>query len=160
MVSNQASRASRLGFDEETIQAFRERLRGHLLQPGDPEYGNARQVWNAMIDKRPALIAQCAGAADVIAAVNFAREHGILVSIKGGGHNVAGNAVCDSGLMIDLSNMKSVRIDPTARVARVEPGVTWGEFDAEAQAFGLATTGGIVTTTGVAGFTLGVVLAG
>lgn len=108
-----------------------------------------------MIDKHPALIARCAAAADAIAAVNFARDHDILVSVRGGGHNVAGNAVCDGGLMIDLSMMKSVRVDPASRTARAEPGVTWGELDAETQAFGLATTGGVVTTTGIAGFTLG-----
>ncbi|MGA7669248.1 MAG: FAD-binding oxidoreductase [Nitrolancea sp.] len=155
MVSGWASRTARLDIDEEAIQEFSETLRGTLLKPGNPAYDDARHIWNAMIDRRPAMIARCMGTADVMAAVRFARDHQIRASIKGGGHNVAGNAVCDDGLMIDLSLMKSVRIDPTDRTARVEPGVTWGEFDAEAQTFGLATTGGIVTTTGVAGFTLG-----
>ena len=141
--------------NQAAIEAFRTRLRGPLLQRGDDGYDAARTVWNAMIDRRPALIARCAGAADVIASVTFAREHGLLVSIRGGGHNVAGAAVADGGLMIDLSRMKSIRIDPAGRTARAEPGLTWGEFDRETQAFGLATTGGICSETGIAGVTLG-----
>src|SRR5207302_1976742 len=109
----------------------------------------------AMTSATPALIARCAGVADVMAAVRFARAHGILVSVKGGGHNITGNAVCEGGLMIDLSPMKSVRVDPVKRTARAEPGLTWGEFNRETQAFGLATTGGVVSTTGIAGLTLG-----
>ena len=108
-----------------------------------------------MIDRRPAVIVRAAGAADVIRAVGFAREHRLLLAVRGGGHNIAGNAVCDGGLMLDLSPMKSVRVDPAARTARVEPGVTLGEFDRETQAFGLATPLGINSTTGVAGLTLG-----
>jgi FAD/FMN-containing dehydrogenase len=108
-----------------------------------------------MIDRRPALIARCTGTADVIAAVTFAREHGLLLSIKGGGHNVAGKAVCDDGLLLDLSPMKGIRVDPVARTGRAEPGLTWGELDAEAQAFGLATIGVDVSTVGIAGVTLG-----
>ena len=108
-----------------------------------------------MIDRRPALIACCHGVADVINCVNFARTNELLVAVRGGGHNVAGSAVCDGGLMIDLSGMKSVRVDPERRTARAEPGVTWGDFDRETQAFGLATTGGQISTTGVAGLTLG-----
>jgi FAD/FMN-containing dehydrogenase len=108
-----------------------------------------------MIDRRPALIARCAGAADVIAALAFAREHGLAVSVRGGGHSVAGMAACKGGLMLDLSPMKAVRVDPAARTARAEPGMLWGEFDREAHAFGLATPGGVVATTGVAGLTLG-----
>jgi FAD/FMN-containing dehydrogenase len=108
-----------------------------------------------MIDRRPALVVRCAGAADVLRAVRFARDNDLLVGVRGGGHNIAGNAVCDGGLQIDLSLMKSVRVDPVARTARVEPGVTLGEFDREAQAFGLATPLGINSTTGVAGLTLG-----
>ena len=108
-----------------------------------------------MIDKRPALIVRCVGVADVIQAVNFARTHDLLVAVRGGGHNVAGNAVCDGGLMIDLSPMKSVHVDPVRRTARAEPGATWRDFDHETQAFGLATTGGVIPTTGVAGLTLG-----
>src|SRR5215204_1296132 len=108
-----------------------------------------------MIDNRPALIARCAGAADVIHSINFARNNEFLVAIRGGGHDVAGTAVCDGGLVIDLSRMKGIRVDPTRRIARAEPGLTWGEFDQETQAFGLATTGGFVPTTGIAGYTLG-----
>ncbi|CAN5750349.1 FAD-binding oxidoreductase [soil metagenome] len=108
-----------------------------------------------MIDKRPALIARCAGTADVITAVKFAREHDLRVAVRGGGHNVAGSACCDDGLMIDLSTMKGVRIDPESQTVRAEPGLTWAEFDHETEAFGLAVTGGAVSTTGIAGFTLG-----
>jgi FAD/FMN-containing dehydrogenase len=140
---------------EETVAAFKATLRGTLLRAGDAGYDEARTLWNAMIDKHPALIVRCAGVADVISAVNFARSHDLLVAVRGGGHNVAGNAVCDGGLMIDLSPMQSVRVDPVQRTARAEGGVTWGEFDHETQAFGLATTGGVIPTTGIAGLTLG-----
>ena len=140
---------------EDTIAAFKTTLRGALLRPGDDGYEAARTLWNAMIDKRPALIVRCVGVADVIQAINFARTHDLLVAVRGGGHNVAGNAVCDGGLMIDLSPMKSVHVDPVRRTARAEPGATWREFDHETQAFGLATTGGVIPTTGVAGLTLG-----
>jgi FAD/FMN-containing dehydrogenase len=143
------------GLDEATIQEFRAGLRGTLLCPGDDGYDAARAVWNGMIDKRPALMACCAGAADVITAVNFARSHNLLVAVRGGGHSVAGNAVCDGGLVIDLSRMKGIRVDPTRRTVRAEPGLTWAEFDRETQAFGLATTGGFVPSTGIAGLTLG-----
>jgi len=142
-------------FTSEDLEALRERLRGALLLPGDSGYDESRSVWNAMIDRRPAAIVRAAGAADVIHAVELAGRHGVPPAVKGGGHNIAGNAVCDGGLMIDLSRMKSIRIDPVARTARVEPGVTLGEFDREAQAFGLATPTGINSTTGVAGLTLG-----
>lgn len=142
-------------FSETDIQKFKAQLRGELIQRGDPHYEEARKVFNGMIDKRPALIVRCVGVADVIAAVHFARETDVLVSIRGGGHGVVGNAVCDDGLVIDLSAMKSVRIDPKKRTARAEGGVTWGDFDHETQAFGLATTGGIVPSTGIAGLTLG-----
>ena len=141
--------------DADAIGQFRARLRGGHLLPGDDGYDAARSIYNAMIDHRPAIIARCAGVADVIAAVNFARSNGLLVSVRGGGHNVSGNAACDRGLMIDLSPMKGVRVDPQGRTARAEPGVTWGELDRETQAFGLATTGGLVSTTGIAGLTLG-----
>jgi FAD/FMN-containing dehydrogenase len=143
------------GLGEPSVRALSAGLRGGLLQPGDDGYDTARTVWNAMTDNRPAVIARCAGAADVIHCVRFAREHELLVSVRGGGHNVAGNAVCEGGLMIDLSPMKSVRVDAVTRTARAEPGVLWGEFDRETQAFGLATTGGQVSTTGIAGLTLG-----
>jgi FAD/FMN-containing dehydrogenase len=140
---------------EDTIAAFKTTLRGALLRPGDDGYEAARTLWNAMIDKRPALIVRCVGVADVIQAINFARTHDLLVAVRGGGHNVAGNAVCDGGLVIDLSPMKSIHVDPVRRTARAEPGVTWGAFDHETQAFGLATTGGDIPTIGIAGLTLG-----
>jgi len=141
--------------EEEEVKKFQTRLRGRLLRPGDDGYDDARKIWNGMIDRRPALIARCTGAADVLAAVTFAREQGLLVSIRGGGHNVSGNAVCEGGLMIDLAPMKSIRVDPIVRTARAEPGVLLGEFDRETHAFGLATTGGFISTTGIAGLTLG-----
>jgi FAD/FMN-containing dehydrogenase len=139
----------------DAIKQFRTELRGGHLLRGDDGYDAARKIYNAMIEHRPAIIARCAGAADVISAVNFARNNGVLVSVRGGGHNVSGNAVCDGGVMIDLSPMKSVRVDPQGKTVRAEAGVIWGEFDRETQAFGLATTGGLVSTTGIAGLTLG-----
>jgi FAD/FMN-containing dehydrogenase len=130
-------------------------MRGPVILPEDPGYDDARSIWNAMIDKRPGAIAQCTGVADVMHAVQVAMDYGLLVSVRSGGHNIAGSALCDDGLTIDLSRMKSVRIDPDARLAYVEPGATLGDFDHEAQAFGLATSLGINSTTGVAGLTLG-----
>jgi len=141
--------------DQTAVEKFKSSLRSELLQSGDAGYDEARKVWNGMIDKRPALIARCAGVADVIHCVNFARANNLPIALRGGGHNVAGNAVCDGGLMIDLSRMKSVRVDPTQRTARAEPGLTWREFDCETEAFGLATTGGQISATGIAGLTLG-----
>ena len=141
--------------EEATVQKFADSLRGPLLGPGEDGYDGARKVWNGMIDRRPALIARCAGVADVVAAVRFARTHELLVSVRGGGHNITGNAVCEGGLMIDLSRMKSVRVDPARRTARAEAGLTWGEYNHETQAFGLASTGGVVSTTGIARLTLG-----
>ena len=149
------STAATAAIRETDVEAFKSRFRGPLLGPNDDGYERARRVWNGMIDRRPALIARCAGAADVRAAVNFARERQLPVSVRGGGHSVAGKAVCDAGVMIDLSLMKSIRVDSSARTARVEPGVLWGEFDRETQAFGLATPGGLVSTTGIAGLALG-----
>jgi FAD/FMN-containing dehydrogenase len=137
------------------IENFAAALRGQLLRPGDETYERARKIWNGMFDRRPALIARCAGAADVIAAVNYARESGLPVAVRGGGHSFPGHSVCDGGLVIDLSPMKGLRVDPAARTARAEPGVRWLEFDHETQAFGLATTGGTVSDTGIAGLTLG-----
>lgn len=136
----------------ETLQLS---LRGILLFPGDEAYDKARTVWNAMIDRKPAMVACCASAADIRQAVNFAHRHRLLTAIKGGAHNIAGNAVCEGGFLIDLSRMRAVTVDPIASVAHVEPGVTLGEFDQECQAFGLATPVGINSTTGVAGLTLG-----
>ena len=141
--------------EEAAVEEFKAGLRGELLRPDDEGYEEARTVWNAMIDKRPALVARCAGAADVIHSVNFARINEFLVAVRGGGHDVGGTAVCDGGLVIDLSRMKGMRVDPTRRTVRAEPGLNWGEFDQETQAFGLATTGGFVPTTGIAGLTLG-----
>ncbi|TDN58981.1 FAD-binding oxidoreductase [Paraburkholderia sp. BL10I2N1] len=130
-------------------------IRGQVLQPGNPAFDEARRIWNGMIDRRPALIVFCAGVADIRRAVAFARDNNLLLAVRGGGHNIAGTAICDDGLVIDLSQMKSVRIDPAARRAYVEPGNTLADFDHEAQAFGLATPLGINSTTGVSGLTLG-----
>lgn len=138
-----------------TVVALSSHLRGAILRPGDDGYEDARKVWNGMIDKRPALIARCADVGDVVDAVRLAREHDLLVSVRGGGHNIAGKAVCDGGLMIDLSGMRSVQVDPAKRTAHVGGGALIGDLDREAQAFGLATTAGIVTHTGVGGLTLG-----
>jgi len=139
----------------ESIEAFEATVRGPVLRPESPGYDEVREIWNAMIDKRPGLITRCAGAADVMYAVRFAREHGLLVSVRGAGHDIAGNAISDGGLLIDLSGMKSVHVDPASKTVRVEPGVTLGELDHETQAFGLAVPVGINSTTGVAGLTLG-----
>ncbi|MND58038.1 6-hydroxy-D-nicotine oxidase [compost metagenome] len=137
------------------IDEFKAHFRGEVLLAADADYDEVRQIWNAMIDRKPALIARCTSPEDVGLAVEFARKHGLLVSIRGGGHNIAGNAVCDGGLMIDLSLMKSVQVDPTTRRASVEPGCTLADVDAAVQAHGLATPLGINSTTGVAGLTLG-----
>jgi FAD/FMN-containing dehydrogenase len=137
------------------IENLRKLLSGALLTPAAAEYEVARKVWNGMIDKRPALIARCAGTADVAACVNFAREHDVLISVRGGGHNFAGKAVCDGGLMIDLSPMKGIRIDAARQIARAQTGLKLGEFDRATQEYGLATPLGIATTTGIGGLTLG-----
>jgi FAD/FMN-containing dehydrogenase len=130
-------------------------FRGRLITAHDADYDAARAVWNAAIDRRPRLIARCIGAADVTAAVRFARDHDLAIAIRGGGHNVAGTAVCDDGIVIELSAMRAVRVDPAHRVAWVQGGALWGDVDQETQVHGLATTGGIVSHTGVAGLTLG-----
>jgi FAD/FMN-containing dehydrogenase len=139
----------------DTMAALRQTLRGSLCLPQEAGYDEARTIWNAMIDRHPGAVVRCKGAADIVCAVRFAREHGLSLAVRGGGHNIAGNAVCEGGLLIDLSPMRAVRVDPARRTARVEPGATLGEFDKEAQAFGLATPLGINSTTGVAGLTLG-----
>jgi FAD/FMN-containing dehydrogenase len=139
----------------DSVETLKGALRGQLLQPQDAGYDEARKIWNAMIDRRPALIVRCQGVADVRRAVSFARESGLALAVRGGGHNIAGSALCDGGIVIDLSLMKSVRVEPAIRRAYVEPGATLGDFDHEAQAFGLATPLGINSTTGVAGLTLG-----
>jgi FAD/FMN-containing dehydrogenase len=140
--------------DQSVLSAFRETLRGSLLLPDDLEYDATRCVWNGMIDRRPAIIVRCQAVADVIAAVNLARTNGLLVAVRGGGHGVAGHAVCDGGMMIDLSNMRSVRVDSAARRAWVQGGATWGDVDCETTALGLATPGGLISMTGVGGLTL------
>jgi len=137
------------------LEALRATIRGALLLSGDEGYDRARRVWNGAFDRRPALIARCAGSADVIQAVNFGRAHDLLVAVRGGGHSFSGQSVCEGGLMIDLSAMKSIRVDPLRQTAWLEPGVLLGEFDREAQAFGLATTAGTISHTGAAGLTLG-----
>ena len=141
--------------EEFAFEELRANLRGALIRPADEGYDEARALYNAMIDKRPALIARCADAADVITCVNFAREHELPLAIRGGGHNGPGLGSCDEGLIIDLSAMKGVRVDPKARTARVEGGATWGDVDHATHAFGLATVSGIISTTGVGGLTLG-----
>ena len=137
------------------IEKFETSLRGELVQRGDERYDEARKLWNGMFDRRPALIARCAGTADVISAVNFARDNGLQVAVRGGGHSFPGHSVCDGGLVIDLSPMKGIRVDPAARIARAQAGAKWIDFDHETQAFGLATTGGTASDTGIAGLTLG-----
>jgi FAD/FMN-containing dehydrogenase len=137
------------------LESFRASFRGELVLPSDATYDVARRVWNGAIDKRPALIALCSGAVDVVRAVEFAREHDLIVAVRGGGHNVAGHGTCDGGIVIDLSPMRGISLDLARRAIRVQAGATWGDVDHETQAFGLATTGGLVSTTGIAGFTLG-----
>src|SRR5437660_12722943 len=141
--------------DEATVEQFKASLRGELIQPGDPGYYEARKVYNGMIDKRPRMIARCSDVADVISCVNFARENDILLAVRGGGHNGAGWAVADEALVIDLSAMRGVRVDPQERTVRIEGGATLGDIDHATHAFGLAVPSGIFSTTGVAGLTLG-----
>jgi FAD/FMN-containing dehydrogenase len=137
------------------LERLRDSLHGPLIQPGDRGYDEARSIWNGAIDRRPACIARCTGVADVVAAVRFARDRDLEIAVRSGGHGVGGHALCDGGLVIDLSPMKGIRVDPARRTARAEAGVLWGELDRETQLFGLATVGGIVTHTGIAGLTLG-----
>jgi FAD/FMN-containing dehydrogenase len=137
------------------IEEFETKLRGKLVQTGDENYDEARKVYNAMIDKRPSLIAYCNDVADVITSVNFTRENNLLTAIRGGGHNGGGLGICDDGLVIDLSNMNGIRVDPEERTAQVEGGCRWGDVDHATHAFGMATPSGIISTTGVAGLTLG-----
>ncbi len=141
--------------DPKAADELRGRFRGALLRPGEEGYDEARRVWNGAIDRRPALIARCAGADDVVEAVRFARDRDLLLSVRGGGHSIAGHGVCDGGLMIDLSLMKAIRVDPSARIARAAGGVVWSELDRATQGAGLATTGGIISHTGIGGLTLG-----
>jgi FAD/FMN-containing dehydrogenase len=141
--------------DAERIEALSATFSGALLQPGDDGYDDARRIHNGLIDKRPALIARCRGTADVVDAVTLAREAGLEISVRGGGHNVAGRAVTDGGLMIDLAEMKGIQVDSEARSIRAQGGVTWNEFNREATVHGLAVTGGAISSTGIAGLTLG-----
>jgi FAD/FMN-containing dehydrogenase len=142
-------------FEKRIVAAFESRLHGSVIVPGDQEYDAARRVWNGMIDKYPAIIVRCASVADVVASVNFARDNDLLVSVRGGGHNVAGHATNDGGIVIDLSGLKEIAVDPETRVVRAGGGVTLGELDAATQAYGLATPSGVFTRTGVGGLTLG-----
>src|ERR1700758_3105957 len=140
--------------DTTDLAGLRSALRGTLLQPADPEYESARLVWKGMIDRHSRAIVRCGGVAGVVTAVRFARAQGLQVAVRGGGHNVAGYGTCDGGMVIDLSLMRSVRVDPTAQIAWVQGGATWRDVDWETTAFGLATPGGVVSTTGVGGLTL------
>lgn len=141
--------------DSSAIADLRNRFSGVLLRSGDAGYEDARRLHNGMIDRRPALIARCLGTADIVDALDFARTHGLEIAVRGGGHNVAGKAVCDGGLMLDLSLMRGIHVDPARRTVRAQGGVTWREFNRETQVHGLATTGGVISTTGIAGLTLG-----
>jgi FAD/FMN-containing dehydrogenase len=146
---------ARLEIDTKHTDALRAALRGTLLAAGEPGYDESRAIWNAMIDRRPALVARCVGVSDIVACVNFARQHGIALSIKGGGHNIAGLAVADGGLLLDLSPMRGVWVDTAARVAHAQPGCLLGDVDRETQLHGLAAVLGFVSATGIAGLTLG-----
>ena len=141
--------------DEQSIGKLEEQLRGRIIRPGSADYEQSRKVYNGMIDKKPALILEAADVADVIAGVNFAREQNMLLAVRGGGHNAGGLGICDDGLVIDLSRMRGIRVDPEQKTARVEGGATWGEVDHATHAFGLAAPAGIISTTGVGGLTLG-----
>jgi hypothetical protein len=139
----------------EAFQSFRADFRGPVLTPGDAAYDESRTIWNAMIDRRPGLIARCTGAVDVVQAVRFARRHGLLVSVRGGGHNIAGLAICDGGLVIDMSLLRGVWVDPVRRTVRAQAGCTLADVDRETQIHGLAAVLGFVSTTGIAGLTVG-----
>jgi FAD/FMN-containing dehydrogenase len=143
-----------LSMTDEVVSQLSKKIRGNVITPASSEYEIARKVYNGMIDRRPAAIVRCANVADVMSSVNFAREDGLPVAIRGGGHNGPGLGVCDHGLVIDLSPMKGVRVDPTNRTVRVAPGCTQGDVDHASHAFGLAVPAGIVSTTGIAGLTL------
>jgi FAD/FMN-containing dehydrogenase len=144
-----------MALETAALDELRKGVRGPVVLPGDADYDEIRKVWNGMIDRRPPVIVRATGNADVITAVRFAAENGLPVSVRGGGHSAAGSAVHDDALMVDLSLMDGVHVDPKARTARAQGGAKWGAFDRETQVFGLATTGGVVSTTGVAGLTLG-----
>src|SRR5436190_21429198 len=137
------------------VEQLTDAMRGEVIHPESPGYDEARAVWNGMFDRRPAVIARCAGVADVLQAVDFARANALEVAVRGGGHSANGYGVCDDGLVIDLSPMKGIRVDPESHTVRAEAGLTWAEFDKETQQYGLAVTGGRFSTTGIAGLTLG-----
>ncbi|EPD66821.1 FAD-binding oxidoreductase [Streptomyces sp. HGB0020] len=147
--------ASPPALDDRLLERLRGAVRGEIVEPDDPEYDEARKVYNAMIDRRPALVVRAADAGDVMATVDFARDQGLPLAVRGGGHGVAGHGTCDDGVVLDLGAMRGVRVDPVARTARVEGGCTWADVNHATHAFGLATTGGIVSTTGVGGLTTG-----
>jgi FAD/FMN-containing dehydrogenase len=155
MATSEVTIAHAAGLDPAAIQAFRARTRGPVLEPHDEGYDAARKVWNGLINRYPALIARPLDEDDVAGAIEFARAQHLPLAVRGGGHSVAGFGTCDGGLVIELSLMKGISVDPAARTARAQPGLTWSEFDQATQAHGLATTGGLVSTTGVAGLTLG-----
>ena len=150
-----STRVAERVLDDATVEAFKGRLRAPVIRPGDDTYDDARKIWNGMIDRRPALIVKCTGVADVIDAVNFARDNDLLVAVRGGSHSAAGHAMCDGGIVLDMSGMKGVRIDRVTGTAHAQAGLLWGEYDHETQALGLATTGGTVSNTGLVGLTLG-----
>lgn len=155
MIEFKTSQGGKARIDDDKLEALRCALRGSLLMPADDGYDISRTLWNGMVDRHPAAIVRAAGAGDVMQAVNFSRDNNLLLAVRGGGHNIAGKAACDGGLMLDLSAMKSVRVDPAAKRARVEPGALLSDFDRETQAFGLSTPTGINSTTGMSGLTLG-----
>src|SRR5919107_4627222 len=151
MDQQQSVASGRLSLDDTVVQDFTASLRGEVLRPTDEGYDETRKIHNGMIDRRPTLITRCAGVGDVMSSVRFAREQQLLISVRCGGHSVPGFSVSDGGLMIDLSPMKGARVDTTRQTVRAEAGVTWGDFDHETQAFGLATTGGGGRPTGIPG---------
>ena len=155
MTDRQVLNIDGMAISESAVHELISSVQGNVVRPGDAGYEEGRRVWNGMIDRHPSMILYCNSAADVASAVTFARENSLLVAVRSGGHNVAGNAVCDGGLVIDLSRMKKINIDAGARTARAGAGLTWGEFDNASHAYGLATTGGLVSSTGIAGLTLG-----
>src|SRR5512144_1884486 len=140
---------------ENRIEEFRVGFRGEVIHPDDAAYDTARKIWNASIDRHPGIIARCSGTADVVDAVIFARENALLVAVRGGGHNVGGRALCDGGMVIDLSRMRGIHVDAQNRTARVQAGATLGDVDRETHLFGLAAPTGIISATGIAGLTLG-----
>ncbi|MGB8770967.1 MAG: FAD-dependent oxidoreductase, partial [Candidatus Korobacteraceae bacterium] len=154
-MANVVPREADFGLNQAAIIELGKALRGPLLLRSDPGYVEACSIWNSMVTKQPALIARVSGPADVVACVNFARDHDLPLSIRGGGHNIAGAALCEGGLMIDMSLRRSVRVDTGRQIVRAEAGATWGDVDHETQPFGLLVPGGIVSNTGIAGFTVG-----